>query len=251
MKKLLFLFIYLLIHLSCIAQIVNIEKERYQTDTTGWKGSFDASIALSKQAKQVFILSATAHVQYKSKKHLYLFLGSYDWIKSKTDNYVHSGFVHFRYNYKMKKEWIRWEAFTQVQFNKANGLKMRFLLGTGPRFKIMNFKHYKCYVGTLYFYEREVSLKGNEKLNQIRFGGYLSFTLHPKKYVEWISTTYYQPLVNNIKDYRIASENKLAFRFTKLFSMGISFKTNYDTRPPLGATTNLTYEFKNNFTLDF
>lgn len=233
------------------SQIVNIEKERYQTDTTGWKGSFDAGIALSKQAKQVFILSASAHVQYKSKRHLYLILGSYDWIKSKEESFVHSGFVHFRFNYKMKKDWIRWEAFTQVQFNKANGLKMRFLVGTGPRFKIMNFKYYKCYVGTLYFFEREKSIKSSDILNQIRFGGYLSFTLHPKKYMEWISTTYYQPLVNNIHDYRIASENKLVFRFTKLFSMGISFKANYDTRPPKGAVANLTYEFKNNFTLDF
>lgn len=46
----------------------------------------------------------------------------------------------------------------QVQFNKLNGLKICYLLGTGPRFKILNKENYLMYVGILYIYEFEKSI---------------------------------------------------------------------------------------------
>lgn len=251
MKKLFSFILFFFSLITTFSQIVNIEKERYQTDTTGWKGSLDVGFAMGKQSKTYFIFSTSAHVQYKTKKHLFLLLGSADLLKTKAEDLVNAGFLHFRYNYKLQKSWVRWEAFTQVQFNKANGLRLRFLIGTGPRFKLVQKEKFKTYLGALYMFEHEVNNAKTEKLNQVRFSGYLSFSFKPVKQFEFVSTTYYQPNVAQIKDYRISTDNAVSIKFYKNLSYGINFRMNYDSRPPLGAVTDLTYLFSNSFKVDF
>ncbi len=245
----------ILCNLCCIlfsfSQIVNIERERFQTDTTGWKGNFDLGFSMGKQKKTYFIFSSVAHIQYKSKKHLYLLIGGLNILKTKDENINNSGFLHFRYNYKMKKNWIRWEAFTQVQFNKVNGIRTRFLLGTGPRFKLVNIQKFRTYLGTLYMYEHEVNSTKSIKLNEVRFSGYISFSFQPIKQFELISTTYFQPNIARNKDYRIATDNAIQFRLHKHLSYGITYLLNYDSSPPIGAVSNLTYLWTNLLKVDF
>lgn len=249
MKNLLTL-IFLLIFYQSYAQIVNIEGERYTTDTTGWKGNYNLGFTFGKQAIKYFAFSNTAHVQYKSKKSLYLILGSVDLIRSQNDEFINSGFFHFRYNYKIRN-WLRWEAFTQIQYNKLNGIRLRYLLGTGPRFKVVQIEKFKTYIGTLYMLEYEVNNDKTQKLVQGRFSGYLSFSFRPIKTVEIVSTTYYQPKFEDIKDYRIATDNSLNFKFHRLLTFSLNYRLNYDSRPPVGAVTNLTYQLENKFKIDF
>lgn len=250
MKKLLITILVLCSIYNVSAQIVNIESNRYTTDTTGWKGNYEMSFAFGKQKNKYFAFGNTAHVQYKSKKSLYLVLGSVDLLKSDKEKIVNSGFFHFRYNYKIRN-WLRWEAFTQVQYNKLVGLRMRYLLGTGPRFKVVQVEKFKTYIGTLYMLEYEINNDKTDKLLQGRFSSYLSFSFRPIKSVEIVSTTYYQPLFSQLKDYRISTENAFNFRFHRMISFGMNFRLLYDTRPPVGASTNLTYLFENKIKLDF
>ncbi len=74
------LFLFLLITIvsfglvnSSNGQIVNMESERYQTDTTGWAGTLGGDFALTNYGQKVFAVNAHAHVQYKSPKSLYFF----------------------------------------------------------------------------------------------------------------------------------------------------------------------------------
>jgi len=250
MKKLSCLFFACLFIGKISAQIVNIESNRYTTDTTGWKGNYEMGFAFGKQQEKYFAFSNTAHVQYKSKKSLYLILGSVDLLKSTSKQLVNSGFFHLRYNYKIRN-WLRWEAFTQVQYNKLVGIRMRYLLGTGPRFKVVQVEKFKTYIGTLYMLEYEINNDKTKKLLQGRFSSYLSFSFRPIKTVEIVSTTYYQPLFSELKDYRISTENSLNFRFHKMLSFGINYRLNFDSRPPEGAKTNLTYLLENKIRVDF
>lgn len=250
MKKLLLLYLLLIYFEEMNAQVVNIESNRYTTDTTGWKGNYEMSFAFGKQNDKYFAFRNTAHVQYKSKKSLYLLLGSVDILKSEKEKIVNSGFFHFRYNYKIKN-WLRWEAFTQVQYNKLAGLRMRYLLGTGPRFKVVQVEKFKTYIGTMYMLEYEINNDKTSKLLDGRFSAYLSFSFRPIKTIEMVSTTYYQPLFSQLKDYRISTENAFNFKLYKMISLGLNFKLNYDSSPPIGAKTNLTYLLENKIKLDF
>jgi hypothetical protein len=249
MKKIVFI-LFILHFLSVSAQIVNIEGKRFTTDTIGWKGSYNMGFVFGKQANNYFIFNNTLHVQYKSKKSLYLILGSIDLLKTKNENVANSGFFHLRYNYKIK-DWVRWEAFTQAQYNKLNGIRIRFLLGTGPRFKIVQLEKFKTYIGTLYMMEYDENTDRTQKEFQGRFSGYLSFSLRPLKTVEIVSTTYYQPRLDVNKSYRISSGNMLNFKISKIVSFGLNFQLNYDSRPPEGAVTKLTYQLENRIKVDF
>ena len=119
------------------AQIVNIERARMQSDTTGWMGTAGSAVALTQNKTQIFTADIDAHIQYKSKKSLYLFLGSYGFLKADGKNLIDNTFFHIRYNYKVNSI-LRWEVFTQLQQNVINNIKSRFLFGTGPRFKILS-----------------------------------------------------------------------------------------------------------------
>ncbi len=250
MTKTLTLLIFCFFAFPLFSQIVNIESQRYKTDTIGWEGNYNLGFTFGKQKEKYFAFSNAAHVQYKSKKSLYLILGSLDILKSGNNKIANSGFFHFRYNYKIRK-WLRWEAFSQVQYNKLTGLRMRFLLGTGPRFKLVEVEKIKSYLGTLYMLEYEINNDKTQKLVQGRFSGYLSFSFRPIKTIELISTTYYQPRFDDIKDYRISTDNALFFRFHKILSFGLNYKLTFDTRPPQGSDVKLIYQLENKFKIDF
>ena len=110
------LILFFLSSLSFIAkaQIVNIERARMQSDTTGWMGNAGASLALTRNVQQVFTTDLDVHLQYKSKKSLYLLLGNYGFLKAAGTKLIDNTFFHLRYNYKINRT-LRWEAFTQLQ----------------------------------------------------------------------------------------------------------------------------------------
>ena len=112
-------------------QIVNMESERYHTDTTGWAGTLGGDFALTNYGQKVYSINANAHLQYKTKKSLYLFLGGYGFLKGDNLSFVDYSFLHLRYNYKLTKI-LRWEAFTQLQQNAITKIQFRYLIGTGP-----------------------------------------------------------------------------------------------------------------------
>jgi len=83
------------------AQIVNIESQRLQSDTTGWLGSFGSSFLFQKNAVQVININLNAHVEYKAKKSLYLFLANYNLLRGSGETLADNLFYHLRYNYKI------------------------------------------------------------------------------------------------------------------------------------------------------
>lgn len=242
--------ILLINSIHSFSQIVNIESERFTKDTTGWAGSLQAGFTMEKQDERYIAFDATAHLQYKHKKNLYLILGNVDLLKSKQQDLVNSAFFHFRYNYKIK-DWLRWEAFTQVQTNKLIGVRLRFLAGTGPRFKVVQVEKFKTYIGTLYMMEYELNAEKTQKLFEGRFDGYLSFSFRPVKIMEIVSTTYYQPRIDKTSDFRISTDNSVNFKVYKKISLGISYLLNYDSRPPEGGYSKLTYNWENKIEVDF
>jgi len=238
-----------LLHLAARSQIVNIESARMQSDTTGWMGNAGASFDLTKNTEQVFSANADAHVQYKSKKSLYLLLGSYGFLKAAGTSLIDNTFLHLRYNYKINTL-VRWEAFTQVQKNVITGISSRFLIGTGPRFKLLSTKLIKLYAASLLMYEREDETVSNTIQNNIRNSSYVSFTITPNKQVEIISTSFFQPLINNWNDYRIL--NQVSIRVKAAKKLALALKWNYlnDSKPVAGVpsvnyslSTGINYEF--------
>ncbi len=231
----------LLCHFPARAQIVDMEVERFHRDSTVWSGSLTGNISLSNYGTEVFYINAGAHVQYQNTKDLYLLLGNYGFLKGNGQSFIDNGFLHFRYNHKLGKV-VRWEAFSQLQQNTIINIQSRFLLGTGPRFKILGKKNWRLYAAALLMYERDKETNNPHVLNEFRNSSYVSFTFIPAEKTEITSTTYYQPLLNNFRDYHLYNVLNVNIATGKKLSVNIKWTYQYDA-VPAGNAPKYNYDF--------
>lgn len=239
-----------LIFSAAHSQIVNIESQRLQSDTTGWLGSFGAGFKLDKNKVTVLNLSTTGQIEYKAPKSLYLFLVNYELLHGGSQTLQNNLFFHLRYNYKVNNL-LRWEAFTQMQNNNLVGIKNRWLMGTGPRFKISKTKKLALYAATLAMYEDEKVLpEPVVHHQQLRSSSYATMTWRPVEKSEIVSTVFYQPLFRNFSDARLLHELKLTFNFTKNFAFNTIWSFQYNTRPPLDVPKSI-YSLQNGIEYKF
>ena len=242
MKKISFLIFWFLILKSASAQIVNIENARIHSDTTGWMGGASVDMSLSQNNQSVFGTGLDAHLEYKTPNNrtMWLILGDYNFLKGGGQEFASSAFSHFRYNVKIAKG-VKWEAFTQLQNNKITQIRSRFLLGTGPRFKLVKNKKLKMYVASLVMYEHETELTTPQvKLDEMRSSSYFTFSWKPISTIELNSTTFYQPLINQFSDHRIMNEISFSVKANKHFGLGVKWNYLYDSHPA-GTAPHTTY----------
>jgi len=228
------------------AQIVNVESQRISTDTTGWAGSVEGGFTVAKDVEQVFSANLGAHIQYKGMKDLYFLLGDYSFLKGAEKKYIDNTFFHFRYNRKFT-EAIRGEFFTQLQGNKITKIDTRFLIGAGPRIKIPTSGTLQAYVGIIFMYEYERELTADLAYHRdARNSTYFSITYSPNDIIKLTSTTFYQPRLDKLGDYRILNQENAAFSITKKLSAVISWNYLYDRYPVEGVPSS-NFTFKTGF----
>ncbi|WP_114491078.1 DUF481 domain-containing protein [Candidatus Ulvibacter alkanivorans] len=232
------------------SQILNAESLRKVTDTSGWSGAASANFALKRNTNDFFTISSNIHLQYKMNKHLVLFKNDIAFQKIEGNKFENSGIQHLRYNYRFHPR-IAWEVFAQGQYNKVTLIDFRGLVGTGPRFKLTSSERYKFYLGSLVMYEHEEVNDGITSLQRdFRGSVYLSFSLYPTETISIVSTTYYQPELTLLKDYRISSQSSLLIDLFKNFAFKTTYTFTYDAFPAVGIpnsqydlSTGITYSF--------
>lgn len=243
--------IILLISTFGQAQILNVESMRKVNKDTKWSGNTNLSIQLIENKNSFVLVSNRTRLQYRNNKHLSLIIGDYNFKESNSNKIVSKGILHFRYNYKLSKR-IRAEVFVQNQFDEISKIKYRRLFGFGPRFKLNDSENYKFYAGTLIMneWERIDSDLEQVKHNDLRLSTYLSFSLFPKDGISIVSTTYFQPKVDDFSDLRWSNDSKIVFKVMKKLAFNIQFTMSYDTHPALGVpktqyklTNGLIYTF--------
>jgi hypothetical protein len=245
---LIFIFCFFFVYVE--AQIINVENARIHSDTTGWMGSIGALLSLTKNTEEVFLVQLNAHVQYKTKKDLFLILGNYGFLSGSSENLINNSFLHLRYNRKLNTL-IRLELFTQVLQNPVTKIDYRFLTGAGPRFKVMEKKKFRLYAASLVMHEYERELDVFKTIhNDIRSSSYISFSYMPNENTELINTFFYQPLFNYINDYRILDQLKFSVKAGKKLALTFNLNYLYDNKPASGVplinytiSTGLEYNF--------
>lgn len=242
-------FIYCISPQKAIGQILNVEGLRMVTDTVGWSGQMGLAISASKYTKSFFTFNSNGHVQLKQEKNLYLLVANMDMVNVDGASFNKTGFAHFRYNRKLS-EWVKLEAFTQLQSNVLTKIGSRWLNGVGIRLKLSQYEKAKFYYGLTYMHESEKITDRTVTDQANRVSSYFTFTLVPESIVTFSNTTYVQPLIGNIHDFRISNDINLAFKINKHLSLTTSFHYLYDSRPPTDVpATN--YQVFNGLTFKF
>ncbi|GGW69353.1 uncharacterized protein DUF481 [Winogradskyella epiphytica] len=232
------------------AQIVNVESLRRVSDSAKWSGSAGLDIDLIKNTKSIFKITNKLRLQYNNGKNLYLFMNDLKLEQIESSSFVNKGTQHFRYNRRISER-LKLEAFAQTQYDAISDIKFRGLVGVGPRLKLSKNDNYRYYLGTLLMYEHEESSdRSIDILRDFRGSAYFSFSLFPLNNLSIVSTTYYQPLLKQFSDFRVANETSVAFKIIEDLLFKTTFTYNFDASPIVGIPKTQ-YELSNGIVYTF
>lgn len=234
---------------STKAQVINIESKRFMNDSNGWVGNTDFNFNLFNNTQQVLQFSNTVRVQYHKDRSRFILLNDLSFIKAGNTDFANAGYQHFRYNYKVSNL-LTVEAFTQTQYNPVLKLDFRYLIGVGPRIKLLKKQNARIYAAVMYMYEYDDIVADPINLYEHRISSYLTCTFSILKNIGFTSTTFYQPNINNTLDYRIANDSGLEIYINKYLNFKSSFNMLYDTYQPIGIP-DMVYSFKNGLSIKF
>lgn len=220
--------ILLLIPLTLVAQVVNTEKLRGDDDQKGWDGLIDLTFGFTKNTVEIIRASPEIRLDYQDANNRFIFLNGLALSRA-TTNFVNKGYSHLRYNREINPT-LTWEAFGQVQYNEIQLIALRNLWGTGPRFRLVQNDTARLYVAALYMYEYEEEWEESAFHRDHRMSAYISagYTVTDKFFLDQI--VYYQPRLDNWRDYRVASETVLNINVTSRFSFNLSLSVWFDSR---------------------
>lgn len=233
------------------AQIMNIERRRQQFDTIGWFGSTEWQFIAEQNSKRYLTFRTLNSIERQTKKRNYLLLSELRFLSGEGETFANSGFIHLRYTYKVDEipldsvrilytgTFLRWETYLQQQYNALLGVRFRNVVGTGPRFKIVQKPAISFFTGfTPLMYEFEIE-KNGIRHNDIRITSYAAINYKIENNLTLVSAIYYQVLWFKAYDRRFSWEANIFTKLTRKFDLTINFYYMYDTAPPESIRNNV------------
>lgn len=216
---------------TLFGQIINVESQRVQKDTTGWFGNLGTRFLFEKNAVKIININVTAYLEYQTPKNVFLGFANYNLLEGNNKALYNNTFYHVRYNYKWNR-WLHWEVFTQLQRNDITGINRRRLAGTGPRFKIASGNKFILHAATAMMFENEREQTTPVIIhNDIRSSSYVSLNFRPNSNTEIMGTVFWQPLLRYFPDYRVLNEITSRFKIDKHLSVRITWYYLHDSEP--------------------
>lgn len=252
---------FLLLPLFVSGQIVNTEKLRIKGKEGAWEGEIDFNLGLARnKAGQTLQVKATARFDYLKKHNKWMIMGDYQRAEltrlnipgAESRTLRDQSFGHIRYNYIISPH-LRWEAFTQIQFNDIQDIRLRALAGSGPRIKILRNDSSHVYFGSLIMFEYEESYDIPDVLTfhrDFRLSSYLSLAYRITEVFAINHVTYFQPKLTQLSDFRVSSETQFQFQVRKNLSFKTYFQYMYDALPA-GDVPPVMFSLTNGFAFTF
>ncbi|MEJ2616978.1 MAG: DUF481 domain-containing protein [Ignavibacteriaceae bacterium] len=217
---------------------VNTEKYRYVEDSLGFSGI--VKLAASIQTGNTDLQELGTEILLENKKPestiLLILNGDYGW--NNGQQFSDEALAHLRFVHALNQS-LKFEIFTQANYDKSLLLLFRSLGGAGLRFKLFETKHSVLWFGSAYMieYERYSAPRrfiDKKEILAHRWSNYLSYNLIIQKNVSISSVIYYQPRFDLWKDTRILTENSLIVNLSRNFSLSVDFDLRYDRFTPAG-----------------
>ncbi len=251
----LFLLLLLLVAAAdATGQIVMVEENRIQPDSSRWQGLLSLNIYNTRNIDRILTTNFASGIQYASGKHRLLSINSFSLIVNLDDegnSDENRGHQHFRYNYMLDSSFTL-EAFVQGQFDQILRIGFRGLAGLGPRLTIYRRKAGFMYWGLTYMYEFEDELDNEIFHRHHRMSTYVSVRRAFNEKVNLAMVGYYQPRFDQFSDYRISSGLDLGITIATRFIFSFSVDVTYDSSPVQSEEIdNLTYSISNGLNFTF
>ncbi|MFA0962354.1 DUF481 domain-containing protein [Roseivirga sp. BDSF3-8] len=236
----------LFIAIPATAQILNVEKDRLEGDSTDYfLGAVGLQLNLNNRAstpeKEIVFtqFKVAANAAYIGDNHDYILLGDLDYNTVTDGPLISTGYGHYRVHW-LKKHTLSYETFTQFQYDQGRGLELRYLVGGGVRLSLVDNKNTSLHlgVGGMYEYERwevpESEPRFTITKNLLKSSNYLSYRQKISKTTDFNMITYYQvgyDPEDNIYRNRVSGEANLILKISEKLNFTTSFTCGYDQNP--------------------
>jgi hypothetical protein len=224
---------------------VNTESMRRKAEKP-ISGEISLTYSITAGNSQLISYGIAPGFAWKKNRHHLFMLNNYQQVKSGDNSIINKGFSHLRYNMEALPRLVG-EFFGQIEYNRAQLLDRRFLIGAGIRIPFDG-ENFSQAIGFTPMWEYEdADTLGISKI--IRLSSYWSLRWNSET-VNFSNTLYAQPDVKNVSDLRLLAEGKITVKWTKSLSFSTSWRYRYDSEP-LTTLKNYDMELKNGLEFQF
>lgn len=239
------LFLFLLFTTSSFGQsVVNTESNRLDTLKNGIKGNIELGLNFVQNINNVFQTQNSSQFKWNKEKHSVMSFNALNLTVFNESKVLNDGVQYLRYSYHLNK-YLDIETFGQAQYNEIIKIRGRFLLGTGARLHIFDSKKDSVKLHMTLHYMREYENETTGLINRHhRLNSVLSFGWPINNKVGVNMIAYYQPDIQNFKDFRFSSEASIQIKVFTRLTFKYSMAWFYDERPPEGIS-RIFYSIRN------
>ena len=235
--------------------IVNTENLRIGPTEDGFSGNLglQASGKNGNTEKQDYGLDS--RLQWQAGRNTDFLVLSYEYGESNEQRSSNAAFLHARHVTQFQPR-RAWEAYVQLEQDEFTRLSYRGLFGLGLRFTLAERRdNLGLYFGAGIYTTRErlekrTGLTDHGSESYERASLYLSYKHQINPQVALLSTTYYQPRLDDSDDYRALEQASLQVKMSKQLAVKLSINISHDSRPPqtiketdVGYFSGLQYSF--------
>ncbi len=263
MKKIVLILFFTGLFSSLNGQILNIERLRIEKDTAKnfmFKTTFGLNVfnrsAAADAPVNLFGYNFDLNTLYFPKKHAFILVSKFDYLRINDSDFLNFGYVHGRANF-LREEKVNYETFVQYSFDNFRGLDPRWLAGGSVRIYLVKNDRISFIVGMGGFYEREKWMHPfTEESVEVKFvksSNYFSLRATINEFVDINTINYYQVgYDNSINDFRhrLSTSFIINTKLTDRFSFTNSIDIGYEDKP-IVPITRLIFGFKTGLSLDF
>lgn len=222
---------------------VNVEGLRKSLTSSGVHGALSGSLTTYHGNTMASELGGTALVGYREARQLVYLSASANYSRSGGEARIANAFAHFRYNYLLGPR-VTAEAFTQVESDQFRRLRLRTLVGFGPRFTLADGEGGALFYGVSYMLVH-TSLASSvadtpvrpATVHRVNNYAALLLVLEPGR-ATLGDTLYFQPRLDDFRDIQLLNVLSLDVSITGKLSATLQATLRYETPvpPPIKRT---------------
>ena len=227
--------------------IVNIESMHTGEPPQGYSGAVNLSVDGQSGNTDKLGVNAGARLQWHGGAVTNFAILRYTYGQTSGVEDTNKLFSHARHIHQISDK-TAYEGFIQAERNIFNRLTFRGLVGGGLRLTLAESPDKKSlHLGVGGFFSRETLVKrigttDASSKNTWRVNTYLNYVQQLNANVRVLSTTYYQPAIDDFSDYRLLEDATLSVKMTDSLSLNVSLDLAHDNKPPQSVKkTDTTY----------
>jgi putative salt-induced outer membrane protein YdiY len=217
--------------------IVNIESLRVGEPPQGYSGSVNLSVDGQSGNTEKLGADAGGRLEWHGGVITNFAIFRYAYAETSGVQDTNNLLFHARHIHQVTAV-TAYEGFIQAERDRFTRLSFRGLIGGGLRFTLLNQPDIKSlHVGVGGFYSRETlenrpGVTDGGSRNIWRVNTYINYLHHLNQQVTVLSTTYWQPAVDDFGDFRLLEQAALSVKMTDALSLNLSLDLAHDSKPP-------------------